>query len=280
MAGPGFGTYFQSVATVYGGTTSATISGLLPNTSYRFQVVAQNAAGDSPPSNPAAGTTAKSESVASAIPSGVSTSTANLVIGWYQQFMARTPSPTEVFAWAQALDNGSITPAAAALAIATSVECDTYQVTQLYERYLNRAPDAEGLQGWVNLMQSGASLQAVAARILGSDEYNARVGGSAFAFVNSLYQNLLGRSALGSELSIWLNALAQSETRAQVAAGFLNSAEYAKEEVDQFYSQWLNRQPDPSGLAAWEAALANGISDEQAAASFGASAEFMSDQQQ
>jgi hypothetical protein len=280
MAGPGFGNYFQTVATVYGGTTSATISGLLPSTGYRFQVVAQNAAGDSPPSGPAGGTTAKSGSVASAIPGGVSASTANLVIGWYQQFMARTPLPTEVFAWAQALDSGSLTPAAAALAMATSVECDTYQVTQLYERYLNRAPDAEGLQGWVNLMQSGASLQAVAAGILGSDEYNARAGGSAFALVNSLYQNLLGRTALGTELSVWLNSLAQGETRAQVAAGFLSSAEFVQKEVDQFYSQWLNRQPEPSGLAAWEGAFANGLSDEQAAAGFGASAEFMSDQQQ
>jgi hypothetical protein len=279
MAGPGIGTHFQTVATVSGGTTSATISGLLPSTSYRFHVIAQNAAGVSPASIAASGTTAKSGGVPSSIPIGVTTGNANVVIGWYQQFLARTPAASEVYFWAHALDSGTLTPYAAALAIERSVEGDIYQVTQLYEHYLNRAPDGPGLQNWVNHMQAGASINDIAQLILGSDEYNARVGGSAFAFVNSLYQNVLGRSEDSAGLAAWLGGLGQGQSRAQVAAGFLSSSEHIQQEVNQLYGQFLNRKPDANGLAAWESALSNGLTFDQVAAAFAASPEFFSDQQ-
>jgi hypothetical protein len=279
MAGPGFGNYFETVATVNGATTSTTIAGLLPSTSYRFQVVAQNGAGVSPASIAAAGTTAKSGTVAGSIPSGVPASTANLVIGLYQQFLARTPASSEVYNWAHAIASGALTPGVAALEIERSTEGDIYQVTQLYERYLNRSPDAVGLQNWVNHMQAGASINDVAQLILGSDEYNGRVGGSAFAFVNSLYQNILGRTADPAGLAAWLGGLAEGQSRTQVAAGFLSSAEHIQQEVDQLYGQFLNRQPGSSEAAAWESALANGLTYDMAAASFGASGEFFSDQQ-
>jgi hypothetical protein len=281
MAGPGFGNNFLTVATVGGGTTTATVYGLLPSTGYRFQVVAVSAAGvsPSPASIAAAGVTAKSGGVATSIPSGVSTSTANVVIGWYQQILARTPSSAEVGYWAKAIASGALAPSSAVLDIERSAESDTYQVTQLYERYLDRAPDAGGLQGFVRYMQSGASSNDVAAAILGSDEFNARAGGSAFAFVNSLYQNVLGRGADGAGLAGWLGDLAAGESRGQVAAGFLNSKEHIQDEVVQLYSQFLSRKPDPSGLLSWEGALANGLTADQAAAAFAASAEFWSDQQ-
>jgi hypothetical protein len=152
-------------------------------------------------------------------------------------------------------------------------------VTQLYERYLHRTPDGPGLQNWLNHLQAGASINDIAQLILGSDEYNARVGGSPFAFVNSLYQNVLGRSEDSAGLAAWLGGLGQGQSRAQVAAGFLSSQEHMQQEVNRLYSQFLNRKPGSSESAGWEAALSNGLTYDQAAAAFAASGEFSSDQQ-
>jgi hypothetical protein len=279
MSGTELGSDFETVATVDGNTTTATISSLLPNTSYRFQVVALNAAGSSPPSNVAIGMTADSGGGAASIPGGVNPATARLIIGYFQQFLARTPAPAEVYSWASAIDGGALTPAAAAMAIEKSLEGDTYQGTQLWQRYLHRSPDLAGLQGLVNYMQAGASINDVAMQLLGSDEYFARVGGSDFAFVSSLYQNVLNRNASPAEIAGWLNGIAQDQSRAQMAADFLSSAEHVQDEVFLLYSQFLDRGPDPSDAAGWELAMANGLSYEQAAAYFGASIEFFNKQQ-
>ncbi len=275
MSGPGFGNYFVTVATVDGGTSSATISSLLPNTSYRFQVLALNAAGASAPSSAASGTTANSNDGAASIPAGVSPAAAQLIIADYQQFLARTPAAGEVYFWARAIDDGALTPRAAALEIENSLEGDTDQVTQVFDRYLHRAPDAQGLQYFVSYMQSGASINVVTVQILGSDEYYALVGGSDLAFVNSLYQNVLDRNPAPGEATAWPNALAQGQSRAQIAAGFLSSAEHVQDEIVQLYGQLLDRPPDPSGAAAWELMFANGLAFEQAAAGIAASAEFL-----
>jgi hypothetical protein len=279
MAVPGSGNRFQTVTTASAGTTSVTIAGLLPNTTYRFKVIEENAAGVSPASIPASGPTAVSGGVASSIPSGVSTTTANLVIGWYQQFLGRTPGAPEVYSLAHAIDTRAVAPYAAAYMVETSPEGDAFQVTQLYERYLGRTPDAAGLEGWVSYMESGATANDVAELILGSDEYSARAGGSDFAFMNALYQNVLGRTAGGAELSGWLSALAEGASRTQVAEALLQSPEHIQDEVTQLYSQFLDRRPDAGGLPVWDSALLSGLTDEQAAAAFAASAEFLSNQQ-
>jgi len=44
-------------------------------------------------------------------------------------------------------------------------------VEQLYQRYLHRQADAFGLRAFVAELQRGVSEQAVAAVILGSEEY-------------------------------------------------------------------------------------------------------------
>ena len=71
--------------------------------------------------------------------------------------------------------------------------CD---VARLYYGLLGRAPDANGLAGWTNVLKGGASLDSVAQAFMNSAEYqNSHAGMTNAQFVDSLFVNGLGRHA-------------------------------------------------------------------------------------
>ena len=88
-------------------------------------------------------------------------------------------------------------------------------VTNIYQSYLGRAPDAQGLQYW---LQSGQSLAQIKANILASSEYNSRI-----TAINYLYQNLLGRPADTQGLNYWASS---GKTVAQIQQDIKNTPEY------------------------------------------------------
>ena len=88
----------------------------------------------------------------------------------YLNILGRNPQPAEELQWVSILQQTSNTYVVAALL--TSTESYTRIVTAYYQSWLLRAPDAAGLQGWLNSLQSGFStLESVAESILGSTEY-------------------------------------------------------------------------------------------------------------
>lgn len=90
-------------------------------------------------------------------------------------------------------------------------------VSGLYQSELGRAPEAAGLKGWVDALQSNAMTQdQVRQGILGSSENQ----------VQDLYQGLFGRS-LDPDAYNWVNALESGGmTPEQVRAGLMASPEY------------------------------------------------------
>src|SRR5207245_838653 len=60
------------------------------------------------------------------------------------------------------------------------------EVQALYLTLLNHGADLGALATWVPALQAGASLQALKASLLGSDEFFARAGGTGAGFVNAL----------------------------------------------------------------------------------------------
>ena len=87
------------------------------------------------------------------------------------------------------------------------------------------------------------------------------------AFIQRLYVGLLGRSYDAAGMESWALAMAGGETEAQVAAGFLASAEYvaaphaagATGFVQSLYAGFLGRGADAAELAYWTGAPAQAL---------------------
>src|SRR5207244_2667502 len=70
------------------------------------------------------------------------------------------------------------------------------------------------------------------------------------AFVNQVYQDLLGRDAEQGGLLTWTSALAGGASRAQVAAAIESSPEARTDALNEVYHRYLGRGLDPTGLNA------------------------------
>ncbi|MEM8823823.1 MAG: DUF4214 domain-containing protein [Pseudomonadota bacterium] len=102
------------------------------------------------------------------------------------------------------------------------------EVFRLYGATLGRTPDATGFEGWYNAMAAGTiqPLQAAAA-FTNSAEFQQRYGAlDNGAFVQLLYQNVLGRDADAQGLANWTARLEDGMERAQVVRGFSDSQEF------------------------------------------------------
>lgn len=98
---------------------------------------------------------------------------------------------------------------------------------RMYEALLGRSADQAGTHYWLdNVAVNGGNVTAIAGAFLASSEYQGKMGGASDAtFVQSLYQNMLGRSADAAGLAYWESALADGASRASVAVSIVGSAE-------------------------------------------------------
>ena len=168
------------------------------------------------------------------------------------------------------------------------------QVARLYEAALNRLPEQGGLNFWIDAVQHGQPLNALASGFLTSSEFAARFGDTAAnsAFVDRLYLNVLDRPGEADGRAFWINSLDHGTARADVLVAFSESAENkagtaalvqggiwdrseAAAEVARLYDTVLGRTPDTAGLGFWKTGLETGTASlEQMADSFTSSAEF------
>ena len=111
--------------------------------------------------------------------------------------------------------------------VALDVNGDGGMAYRLYQAAFDRAPDAGGLGYWINTLDHGASLQAVAQSFMDSPEFQTKYGALANnQFVNQLYLNVLHRNADAGGQSYWTGHLdAHDLTRADVLAYFSESTE-------------------------------------------------------
>jgi len=81
----------------------------------------------------------------------------------------------------------------------------TSQVQSLYVAYFGRPAEQAGLTYWTS--QSGATVDQVSAAFAQQTEYTSVYGNLSRAqTIDTLYQNLFGRSAQSNELTYWLNS--------------------------------------------------------------------------
>ena len=142
----------------------------------------------------------------------------------------------------------------------------------MYSLYLQRTPDAGGLQFWVDFLHAGGTLEDVAAELTASQEYFVLEGGTNQGFVTGLYQDVLRRIPSTGEVAGWETLLDNGIPRLDVSLAFLTSQEYRTDLVQADYMTFLLRPADTDGLSFFVNALNVGATDQEVLAGiFGSS---------
>ncbi|MBN9889815.1 DUF4214 domain-containing protein [Salipiger abyssi] len=220
----------------------------------------------------------------------------------YQATLDRAPDLDGLLNWSARLAGGERSLVSVTAGFTKSAEFrnaygaldDSGFVTQLYRNVLDRAPDARGLENWVQRLEDGMSRERVVLGFSESAEFKAETAAEAFAFsraglqqdytdeVFRLYQATLDRAPDAGGLRNWSARLAEGQALQSVVSGFVKSAEFkatygALEDrgfVTQLYRNVLDRAPDARGLENWVQRLEDGMSRERVVLGFSESAEF------
>ena len=102
------------------------------------------------------------------------------------------------------------------------------QAYRVYQAAFNRTPDAGGLGYWINSMDGGTSLNAVAAGFVASAEFKSVYGTNPTnaQIVAKLYDNVLHRPGETAGVNFWVGELdSHRRSVAEVLAGFSESPE-------------------------------------------------------
>ena len=196
----------------------------------------------------------------------------------YEGLLGRAADLVGFVYWVPRLGVGSSTVAHQRVAsgIATSNEALSRDVQILYQTYLLRAPEANGLSFWFAQLKAGASLNQVRAGILGSNEFFLLTSSNNNQFLDAVYQFVLGRGIDPTGQAFWTQQLNQGVSRTAVVQQILASQEAGNLKVANFYRDLLGRAPD-DGAAFWTQQLSAGASEFDVIAGFLSSNEFVTD---
>ncbi|UOA29062.1 DUF4214 domain-containing protein [Pseudosulfitobacter sp. DSM 107133] len=212
---------------------------------------------------------------------------AGQVFRLYRATLDRDPDETGHKSWTTALADGSQSLLDVISGFVGSAEfqrtygatTDEGFVTLLYNNVLDRAPDAAGLAAWTGHLGDGTLNRAEVVRGFSeSGEFKAATeadslrmsfAGYQAALVDDvfrLYRATLDRDPDEAGLLGWSERMAGDWSYAQVAAGFVNSAEFQntygdtndRQFVTLLYNNVLDRAPDSAGLNSWLALLRDG----------------------
>jgi len=167
---------------------------------------------------------------------------------------------------------------------------NTQYVSDLYETFFTRAPDASGLAYWTGQLASGLPRSVVLLSFLFSTEFSTYMNGllgtstsrAATYAVVDFYRGLLNRLPDATGFSYWVGRLHAAQcsvgnvadavyaTIDAISSQFVASSEYAARQrdnagfVSDFYNAFLRRGGSASDIAFWVQRLDAGIEDRQA----------------
>ena len=147
---------------------------------------------------------------------------------------------------------------------------DKQFVNSMYGSILGRTSDEGGERLWNNYLVQGGGRDELANALINSPEFQSKyAGGTNAAYVEGLYEHVLGRTGDSGGSLAWGELLnTRTMTRASVAQAFTASAEFQAKYValndssfvDSLYVEALGRHVDAGSLQAWTNALAHGSS--------------------
>lgn len=150
-------------------------------------------------------------------------------------------------------------------------------VTQQYEDFLGRPPDANGLDYWVTELRNGVHPAALVEGLALSDEFE-----GVMAPVVRLYYAHFERPPDYDGMIHWAGVARSGRSMHHISEEFVRSSEFEatygplsdSEYVAQVYTNVLGRSPDTAGAAYWTGELAKGVSRGALMVSFSDSAEY------
>jgi hypothetical protein len=202
----------------------------------------------------------------------------NFINAVYQDLLNSPVDSNGLAFFSNMLDSGD-TDFDVAYYIDTSPEYYTDLIDSDFQTYVTSPPDSAETTALLSEYTGGATDQQVLAGILGSGEYfSIRDGGDNTAFVNSIFQDLLGRPPTSMDIEFYLSLLNDGDTRSQVASLIIGSAEYIDQSepalINGWFESYLNRPPTSMDLTFFEGILNDGETDEYAIAYILGSTEF------
>jgi hypothetical protein len=198
---------------------------------------------------------------------------AQYIAAVYQNVLNRPVDAASLNYWTTVLEHG-FSRTEFALALTHSPEYYQRVIEAAYQTYLGRPADAVGLTHWTADMEAGLSDELLDALFIGSDEYYQRSGGTDKAWVDAMYENLLGRQADPQGETEWIQFLANGASRSEVAYGFTASAEHEAQVVQSDYTTYLGRQASSAEVQSWVQFFRLGFSNEDVIAGFVGSDEY------
>jgi hypothetical protein len=171
----------------------------------------------------------------------------------------RTPSASEMSTGRTNLDGGQLPEVYARNVLnQAAFQGRTGAVIRLYQAIFLRTPDTAGLAFWWREVNRGVSVKRIADQMVEAQEFEDRYGAlDDTAFVELVYDNVLGRTPTSNETAYWVGELESgARTRGQVMVGFSESAEYkAATNVDVrvigAYFALLRRVPSDDDITFW-----------------------------
>ena len=104
-----------------------------------------------------------------------------------------------------------------------------YAIARYYLALFDRAPDAGGLNYWVQRVENDTSLSEIAAGFVASDEFKTQHGDtsqfSTDQFITLVYQQLLNRTPEGQGLAYWGTLMATGFSQFDILSTIAQSAE-------------------------------------------------------
>lgn len=222
----------------------------------------------------------------------------------YTKMLNRASDPSGKENWYNRLKSGS-TAAEVASRFVLSDELRAKNisnkefVTRMYRTFMDREPDADGLNHWIEILDNGCSYAYVLNRFAQSNEFNGICSSYGItagsyspteyrdqsanltAFISRMYTKALNRKYDVDGLNHWTGCyINKSLTINEISYKFIFSAEFKGRNLtdEQFvtcmYSTFFDRAPDAGGKAHWLEMLSNGGSREDVLAGFLRSQEF------
>jgi S-layer protein len=150
-----------------------------------------------------------------------------IITGYYQTILRRTPSTAEVASWNTVVQGGGLTLEQVRTFFLNSPENSNLvdPIIRLYQSAFNRQPDSAGLDHWVNVARSGTSITQIATLFGQQTEFTNRYGTDtavSAAYVISLYNNILGRTPSNAEITSWTSS---GLSRGAILRGFSDAPE-------------------------------------------------------
>ncbi len=156
----------------------------------------------------------------------------------HRWFTGAPPTAAQRTSWLTQLGAGPMRTGdlVAALRTGTDATTNVDPTARLYSAFFVRIPDQGGLDYWVARRRStGLTLNRMASSFAASSEFTNRYGALGNrAFVELVYQNVLGRPGDAGGIGYWTAQLDQRRrTRGEVMVGFSESTEYRRTQQDR-----------------------------------------------